>query len=134
MYGYTRVLQGLTPSVATRRSSDLRVWDVGHGQLDTAPDGWLHVFERDANPGDLISHIAIEPTLVEECRLCRIGGLGKGGVNVGLDRQPSRQGRQIVDPEETRLDGFETRFGNGVFSTVGQEKNFVKVADVGGIA
>src|SRR3546814_20439162 len=115
MYGYTRVLQGLTPSVATRRSSDLRVWDVGHGQLDTAPDGWLHVFERDANPGDLISHIAIEPTLVEECRLCRIGGIGKGGVNVGLDRPPSRQGRQIVDPEETRSE--ERRVGKECVST-----------------
>src|SRR3546814_20910491 len=82
----------------------------------------------------LISHIAIEPTLVEECRLCRIGGIGKGGVNVGLDRPPSRQGRQIVDPEETRLDGFETRFGNGVISPVAQEKPFVKDADFGGIA
>ena len=32
---------------------------VGDGKFDTASDGGLHVFERDANPGDLIGHAAM---------------------------------------------------------------------------
>ena len=32
---------------------------VGDGKFDTAPDGGLHVFERYANPGDLIGHAAM---------------------------------------------------------------------------
>lgn len=38
---------------------------VGDGKFDTAPDGGLHVFERDANPGDLIGHIAALASLAE---------------------------------------------------------------------
>src|SRR3546814_15290616 len=32
---------------------------VGDGKFDTAPDGGLHVFERDANPCDLVGHAAM---------------------------------------------------------------------------
>ncbi len=32
---------------------------VGDGKFDAAPDGGLHVFERDANPDDLVGHAAM---------------------------------------------------------------------------
>src|SRR3546814_10181007 len=32
---------------------------IGGGKFDAAPEGGLQVFERDANPGDLVGHAAM---------------------------------------------------------------------------